>query len=156
MFEYDTRFNKKRQVALVKEKREINTPVGWDDFITPQNCIDFCESYLHMSERTEEYVYVFCLNYRNRATGYFELSHGTVNGSICMPKDIYMKALMIGASGIILVHNHPSGAVVPSNEDREITNAVKAAGDILGVPLMDHLIIGDGTYYSFKESCLLD
>ena len=88
---------------------------------------------------------------KGKPLGVFEISHGTINQSICNPRDIFIKALLCGAAGIILAHNHPSGDVAPSKNDMEIYKRVKEAGQLLGIGLLDNIIIGNG-YYSFTEN----
>ncbi|MBQ7447980.1 MAG: JAB domain-containing protein, partial [Eubacterium sp.] len=67
------------------------------------------------------------------------------------PAEIFRRALIRGAASIVLLHNHPSGVPTPSQEDMEVTKRVAACGEMLGIPLMDHIIIGDNRYYSFSE-----
>lgn len=95
-------------------------------------------------------MYMLCMNNKNELTSIFEISHGTVNSSLVGTREVYQKALLANAVSIIVMHNHPSGDVTHSFEDYEITKKLKAAGDILGVCLLDHIIIGT-EYYSFRE-----
>ena len=83
-------------------------------------------------------------------------SIGSHNASIVSAREIFQSALKANADHVILLHNHPSGDPSPSREDREITAQVASAGEIMGVPLADHIIIGDHCYYSFKEKRLLE
>ncbi|CAI8948594.1 DNA repair protein RadC [Brevibacillus sp. IT-7CA2] len=76
---------------------------------------------------------------------------GTLDSSIVHPREIFKEAVRRSAAYIVCVHNHPSGNEAPSSIDKEITNYLKKAGDIMDIPLLDHVIIGDGRYYSFKE-----
>lgn len=80
------------------------------------------------------------------------ISSGTVNSSVASSREIYYMALKHGAVKIILLHNHPSGDPVPSKEDIFVTSKLKDAGDIIGIPLTDHIIIGDNCYYSLREA----
>lgn len=79
------------------------------------------------------------------------ISKGTVNQSCVSPREIYLAALEYHAVYIILLHNHPSGDTTPSPEDGHLTARVLQCGALLGIPLMDHIIIGDKRYYSFRE-----
>ncbi len=83
------------------------------------------------------------------------ISIGTVDCALLSPREIYLCALQKGASFVIMLHNHPSGIPEPSEADCKATLRIKRSGDILGVPLMDHIIIGDNSYYSFKEKGLI-
>lgn len=79
------------------------------------------------------------------------LSSGTVNMSLISPREIFMTALKMQAVHILLVHNHPSGDPTPSRDDIEITKRIHEASQIMNIPLVDHIIIGDNTYMSLKE-----
>lgn len=83
------------------------------------------------------------------------ISVGTVNTSIVSPREIFKKALMNQAVYIILLHNHPSGEPLPSTQDRQVTRRMEQCGEMIGIHLADHIIIGDNKYFSFKEENLL-
>lgn len=83
------------------------------------------------------------------------ISIGTVNASLVSPREIFKRALMHQAVYIILLHNHPSGVPMPSTQDQIVTKRVWQCGEMLGVQLSDHIIIGDNKYFSFKEENLL-
>ena len=83
------------------------------------------------------------------------ISKGTVNTSIASPREILIEALRYRAVGMIMVHNHPSGDPTPSREDCQITQRVKEAGKLVGIQLLDHIVIGDGSYSSFKKEGML-
>ena len=119
-------------------------------FNSPENVYKLATKTLNLLEAAEEYVYLITLNNKNKLTGLFEVSHGTVNSSILSPREIYIRALLLGATNIIIFHNHPSGDPEPSKEDIRVTKRLKAAGELLGVELIDHIIVGN-YYYSFRE-----
>ena len=131
-------------------KKETVVPVDDLFFNSPENVYKLATKTLNLLEAAEEYVYLITLNNKNKLTGLFEVSHGTVNSSILSPREIYIRALLLGATNIIIFHNHPSGDPEPSKEDIRATKRLKAAGELLGVELLDHLIVGD-KYYSFRE-----
>jgi len=81
-----------------------------------------------------------------------EISKGTVNQTIAMPREVFRKAIDLGASSIILAHNHPSGDVRPSMDDINLTRRMADAGKILGINVIDHFVVGHNSYYSFKEN----
>lgn len=81
-----------------------------------------------------------------------EISKGTVNQTIAMPREVFRKAIDLGASSIILAHNHPSGDVRPSMDDINLTRRMSDAGKILGINVLDHFVVGHNSYYSFKEN----
>ncbi len=131
-------------------KKETVVPVDDLFFNSPENVYKLATKTLNLLEAAEEYVYLITLNNKNKLTGLFEVSHGTVNSSILSPREIYIRALLLGATNIIIFHNHPSGDPEPSKEDIRVTKRLKAAGELLGVELIDHIIVGN-YYYSFRE-----
>ncbi len=84
------------------------------------------------------------------------LSTGTVNASLVSPREIFRRALQYQAVHIILLHNHPGGDPTPSGEDLRVTQRVQEAGKLVGIPLTDHIIIGDNQYFSFQEKEMLN
>ena len=91
------------------------------------------------------------LDNRNHLLSERLISKGTVNATLVTPREIYMEAVRCHAVSLILVHNHPGGDPEPSGCDREITQRICEAGELLGIRLLDHIIIGDRSYTSFKE-----
>ena len=104
---------------------------------------------------TKEKVYLVMLNSANAIIKTEVLSEGTVNRSLISPREIFVEALKYDCAGVILLHNHPSGDVSPSEADVAVTMRIRDMGKFLGIPLLDHLILGDKDYYSFKENGLL-
>lgn len=90
-------------------------------------------------------------NTKQNMIGDVTLTKGTVNASLATPREIFIQALRFQAVSLILVHNHPSGDPQPSREDILLTRRVEEAGRMIGIPVLDHIIIGDGTYVSMKE-----
>lgn len=110
-----------------------------------------CSGLVNADKQINEHSYMLCFNTKQYLTGYFEVTAGTVNSSIITPRDMYIRALLANAVYIVMAHNHPSGDPEPSVEDCEITRKIKEAGDLIGIPLIDHIIVGnDGRFYSFK------
>ncbi len=83
------------------------------------------------------------------------LSKGTVNASIVSPREVFIQALQVQAAGIMLLHNHPGGNPIPSENDIRVTERIEQTGMLTDIPLYDHIIIGDNKYFSFKESNLM-
>lgn len=100
---------------------------------------------------TKEQTRVIFFDTKNRLLGDCVISIGCVNASIMSPRDIYIAALQAQAVHIILLHNHPSGDPTPSKEDIMVTKRMKEAGNLIGVSLLDHIIIGDNRYVSLNE-----
>lgn len=95
------------------------------------------------------------LDGKNRILKEVRVSEGSLNQSIVHPREVFSPAVRESAAAIILVHNHPSGDPAPSREDREITRRLKDAGELMGVKVLDHIIIGDGGFVSFTALGLL-
>jgi DNA repair protein RadC len=83
------------------------------------------------------------------------ISIGTLDSSILDPREILKEALSVNAACFVVLHNHPSGDPAPSLEDKTVTKRIKSSSELLGIPILDHIIIGDNRYFSFKESGLL-
>ncbi len=108
-----------------------------------------------MRHYTTECVMLIMLDGKGHLLGEKNISKGTVNASLLSPREIFILALKFDASSIILIHNHPSGDPSPSKADRQITAQIHECGKLMNIPLIDHIIIGDHTYSSFKELELL-
>ncbi len=99
----------------------------------------------------KEQFLVILLNNKNRVLGTELIAEGSLSSSVVQPREVFNPAILQHAASVVVAHNHPSGDPKPSANDREITKILVQAGNVLGIPLLDHLIIGDGTYYSFQE-----
>lgn len=104
-----------------------------------------------LNKLAEEHVYMVALNTKGKVLGVFEVAHGTEKISFCNTREIYIRALLCGASFIVMAHNHPSGDCTPSKNDIETHIRIEEAGKFIGIDLMDNIIIGDG-FYSINES----
>ena len=101
----------------------------------------------------EESVVVIYLNTRNNTIGWFKVSHGGLNGCIVDVRKIFSVALQIGATSLIIAHNHPTGNLKPSIADNQITQKIKEGGKLLDISLLDHIIItSDNGFYSFADN----
>lgn len=103
----------------------------------------------------KERVLLLLLDYGSRLIEEVVLSVGTAHTSLLSPREVFITALKAEAAYIILLHNHPSGDPTPSKQDRNITDEIRQIGDMVDIPLIDHIIIGDNKYMSFKEAGLL-
>jgi len=108
----------------------------------------------------EEHFLLMVLDARRRAIGINEVSVGTLSASLVHPREVFRAAILLNGAAIIVAHNHPSGDPTPSAEDREATRRIQRAGELLGIPMADHIIIGEGegaglAFFSFRESGLL-
>ena len=103
-----------------------------------------------------ERLYSICLDSKNQVIHCEEISSGTQTYTAAHPREVFKSAILSSSSGIILTHNHPSGDPKPSMDDYQITEKFCKCGDLLEIYLLDHVIIGMDSYYSFKESGVLD
>lgn len=103
----------------------------------------------------KEYFNIAILDTKNQILAVENISIGTLNASIVHPRDVFNIAIKRNANSIILVHNHPSGDPQPSNEDINITHRLIEVGKLVGIRVLDHIIIGDNRYTSFKEKNLI-
>lgn len=118
---------------------------------------DSIASYYMEQLRHQEQEFMICmmLDNRNHLLAERMISKGTVNATLVTPREIYMEAVRCHAVNLILVHNHPGGDPTPSPCDREITERIRQSGELLGISLLDHIIIGDHRYISFKEEGMM-
>ena len=122
-------------------------------FQNPEEVVNYyMEEMRHMEQ---EQLHVMLTDNKQGMIRDVLISKGTVNTSIVSPREILIEALRYRAVGMIMVHNHPSGDPTPSREDCSITQRVKEAGKLVGIQLLDHIVIGDGSYSSFKKEGML-
>lgn len=136
------------RLILVREGRSSPVQVS-----SPKEMYEFMRRRARRLDR--ECVWRIDLDSRRQVLGWEIVSIGTLSASLIHPREVFKGSLLNNAAGIALVHNHPSGDPSPSAEDREATRRVQRAGELLGVPLVDHLIITDAAYFSFRESGIL-
>lgn len=105
--------------------------------------------------KKEHFVCLF-LNTKNQVIGEETLSVGSLNASIVHPREVFLAAIRRSSAAIICAHNHPSGDPTPSVEDIEITRRLREAGQIIGIEVLDHLIIGDGHFVSLREKGFME
>lgn len=117
---------------------------------TPGEVAILFELLFQLSRQTEEYVYMLCLNNKNKPICIFEIGHGTVGASFASARELYMKALLVGAVKIALIHNHPSGETKPSKDDIACTKRMNLCGRLLSVKFLDSIIVGE-SWYSMQE-----
>lgn len=116
---------------------------------SPQEVCDLVME--EMRHIKKEIFRAILLDVKNHVIRQLDISVGSLNSSIVHPREVFSEAVKMSCSGIIFVHNHPSGDPEPSREDVETTERLMDAGNILGIKVLDHIIIGDGKYVSLKE-----
>jgi DNA repair protein RadC len=139
-------------VRLVKEGAIAPQPTS--KVREPQEVVDLLRPRCDAEE--VECFYVLVLDSQSNVRAAIELTRGLLNSSLVHPREVFRTAILYGAAGIIVAHNHPSGDPTPSPEDRAVTRQLLEAGRLLGLPLYDHIILGaDGRYLSFASAGLL-
>ncbi|MBD5547496.1 MAG: DNA repair protein RadC [Lachnospiraceae bacterium] len=108
-----------------------------------------------MRHHETEMILLLLLDNKLRLIEEYTLSQGTVRASLLSSREVFIKALKSRACHLMLLHNHPSGDPAPSKQDIEITQKIKEAGELMDIPLIDHIVMGDGCYVSLKEKDLL-
>ena len=135
----------------VLKKGRVREDIMNFDIMQPSKVYEFATKVLKMNSKPQEYLYAIFLSTKGDIIGVNEVSRGNLFGTIASPREIFRVGVMLPTYGIILIHNHPSGDPTPSNDDINLTQKVNESGKILDIPLVDHLIVGDEKYYSFKE-----
>lgn len=138
----------------VKTKLDIE---GYGKFkpITLSTPADVYEHFKDLHESDKERFYSVLLDAKNKVVGVEMVSQGSVDSSPVHPREAYKSAMLASATSVIFVHSHPSGDPGPSESDLHITNQLKEAGKLLGIELLDHVIIGRDSFYSFADKGML-
>ncbi len=105
-----------------------------------------------LAAEKKERFYAILLDSKNRVLGNLRISEGSLGASLVHPREAFRPAIRESAAAVIFLHNHPSGDPLPSAEDRQITGRLREASELLGIPMLDHVIIGAEDYYSFADS----
>ncbi len=143
--------NTKNMVNLVSLKmvKESSILYKMNSIRSPKDAYTVVRTLLEDSDR--EMFVVMALDVKNRPVN-IQICHiGSLNASIVHPREVLKMAILCNAASIMVFHNHPSGLTNPSNEDRDVTDRLQRACEIMGVELLDHLIVGDNEFLSFKE-----
>ncbi|MEG0797810.1 MAG: DNA repair protein RadC [Acidaminococcaceae bacterium] len=130
--------------AAPLERSEITSPEAGATLLMPR-----------LRYETNEHFLVVLLNSKNKVLQIEQVSEGSLNASVVHPREVFAPAVLHHAAAILVAHNHPSGDPTPSKEDRVLTTTLVEAGQIMGIPLLDHIVIGDAAYFSFKEHAYL-
>jgi len=139
------------ELRVVRERRQGYGSLR--QLRTAQDVFDIFRDRLAKLDR-EEFLAVV-LDGRNRIVGFNVVSTGTLTASLVHPRELFKPAILANAAALVLVHNHPSGDPEPSAEDRALTERLKQAGELLGIRILDHVVIGDDRFRSFAEDGLL-
>ena len=105
-----------------------------------------------LQDEPSEVFAILCLTTKLRVIASHEVSRGTLDSALVHQREVFRAALLSNAACLVACHNHPSGDPTPSADDVAVTRRLVAAGEVLGIPVLDHIIIGDARYFSFKEA----
>jgi DNA repair protein RadC len=144
---------KKVDIITLKVVRESSLLYKPRKIQGPEDAFELIRSFLEDADR--EMFTVIYLNTKNEPTAIHTVSVGTLNSSLVHPREVFKAAVMVNAASLILAHNHPSNDVQPSREDIEITRKLVDAGNILGVQVLDHIVVGSGRFRSMKNAGIL-
>ncbi len=135
----------RRYNSYIEKSKELKK------IMSPQDVFKFVKGKL--KDYKKEHFYIVALNTRNQVIS--EISVGTLNASLVHPREVFAEAIKSRANSIILVHNHPSGDLTPSEDDLKITKTLIEGGKILNIEILDHIIISENSYFSFKSKGLI-
>jgi DNA repair protein RadC len=108
-----------------------------------------------LQDEPSEVFVIPCLTTKCHVIAYHEVGRGTLDTVLVNPREVFKAALLANAAAIVVAHNHPSGDPAPSSDDLDVTRRLATAGEVLGIAVLDHIIVGDGRSYSFKDAGLL-
>ena len=140
---------KRINIVSIKMVKESSFLYQTRTISSPKDAYEMIREQLKDLDR-EQFI-IACLNTKNEPTNISVVAVGTLNKAIVHPREVFKTAILSNAASIMAFHNHPSGNTEPSQQDIKLTNRLYEAGELLGIKLLDHLIIGDGTFTSLKE-----
>ena len=146
-----------QKIDIVRVKLDTEKSIYSDENIdSPEKMVSVVGS--EIKELANECVFLANLNTKNQIINMSVISQGLINQSLLHPREVFNKAILSNASGVMLFHNHPSGDITPSKQDKEITEKIAFSGELLGIKLLDHIIVGAGNfaYFSFAKENLID
>ena len=120
---------------------------------TPADTLPVLEA--ELGSKSAEVFLALAMNTKNHVIAILPVSQGSLNASIVHPRELFQRAILSNGASLILAHNHPSGDSSPSPEDIALTRRLVEAGQLLDIPILDHIILGYGNFYSFKEHGLI-
>ena len=116
-----------------------------------EDVFQLAQSIYRELDADKEHFVVLCLTNKHRLSGFKVISTGSLTASLVHPREVYTAALELRAAAIIFVHKHPSGDPAPSPEDIDITKRLKEIGDVMGIRVLDHIVLGQDRYFSFSD-----
>ena len=147
------------KTAQLKAGLEIGRRMGQQKWAAGSSLRSSEDVYRHFRERLEkesrEIFYVVLLTNKNRKIREVKVSEGSLTASLVHPREVYNPVIRESAAAVIFVHNHPSGDPAPSPEDLEITRRLKEVGEVMGIRVLDHVVVGHERYFSFSDRGIL-
>ena len=140
---------KRIDIVSIKMVKESSFQYLARQILSPIDAYEMIKEQLEGLDR-EQFI-IACLNTKNEPTNITVVSVGSLNKAIVHPREVFKTAILSNAASIMAFHNHPSGETTPSQQDIQLTKRLYEAGELLGIKLLDHLIIGDGSFTSLKE-----
>ena len=140
---------KRINIVSIKMVKESSFLYQTRQILSPNDAYEMIKEQLEGLDR-EQFIIAY-LNTKNEPTNISVVSVGSLNKAIVHPREVFKTAILSNAASIMAFHNHPSGETTPSQQDIQLTHRLYEAGELLGIKLLDHLIIGDGTFTSLKE-----
>lgn len=146
---YKTMLDEEGKAILVKESTGNYSAVR--HLTTPEDIVLMMNTVFEANLLAEERGWIIAVNAKNRPIGVMEISHGSANDAMMGAREIFWRLCMCGAFSFFMVHNHPSFDPAPSTCDDTITERIVQCGKLMGIQLIDHIIVGGDTYYSYQE-----
>jgi DNA repair protein RadC len=147
------------KVAQIKACLEISRRIGNQRWEVGQALRSSEDVFRHFRDQLEkekrELFYVVLLNNKNRKIREVKISEGSLTASLVHPREVYNPVIRESAAAVIFVHNHPSGDPAPSAEDLDITRRLKEVGEVMGIRVLDHIVIGRDRYFSFSDKGMI-
>ena len=140
---------KRINIVSIKMVKESSFLYQTRTISSPKDAYEMIKEQLEGLDR-EQFI-IACLNTKNEPTNISVVSVGSLNKAIVHPREVFKTAILSNAASVMAFHNHPSGETTPSQQDIQLTNRLYEVGELLGIKLLDHLIIGDRTFTSLKE-----
>jgi DNA repair protein RadC len=139
------------ELRIVYTRRVEIAPALCERLITPASAAE--ELRARLQHEPVEVFGVLCLTTKKESGGYHEASRGCLDAALVHPREVFKAAVLLNAASVVVGHNHPSGDPQPSAEDMHLTQRLKVAGQVLGIELLDHIVVGhNGRYFSFREA----
>jgi DNA repair protein RadC len=147
------------KIAQIKACLEISRRIGnqrWQTGEPLRSSEDVFRHFRdHLEKEKRELFYVVLLNNKNRKIREVKISEGSLTASLVHPREVYNPVIRESAAAVIFVHNHPSGDPAPSPEDVDITRRLKEVGEVMGIRVLDHVVIGQDRYFSFSDKGMI-